>query len=256
MGHEWPLPLRATPARSKDGIAAESVVPAVEIRDLTRTFMLRGHSINAVVSATATFTSGDFIAIFGVSGSGKSTLLSMMAGLDRPTSGTIMVLGSDLADINHRTMNEYRRRSLGMVFQFDNLIDEFTALENVLVPLLVGDGLTRRAATAEAMAVMGELGVAELVDRPVSELSGGQRQRVGIARALVGGRPILLADEPTGALDSANSDRLFQTLRALADAGRCVIVATHDQRVRTYATRVFEMVDGHLTETGRAERSQ
>jgi putative ABC transport system ATP-binding protein len=182
----------------------------------------------------------------GPSGSGKSTLLNLVGGLDRPTSGTVHIDGQDLATV--RDLATLRRRSVGYVFQDLNLITSLTAAENVMLPREL-DGLRSSLAREEAMAVLAEVDVEHLADRFPDELSGGQRQRVAIARALVGERRLLLADEPTGALDTRTGDEILQTLRARCDAGATVLLVTHEPRYAAWADRVVFLRDGMITDT-------
>ncbi|GAA3845262.1 ABC transporter ATP-binding protein [Sphaerisporangium flaviroseum] len=189
---------------------------------------------------------GELVAVMGPSGSGKSTLLNLAGGLDRPTSGTVHVGEQDLATV--RDLAALRRRSVGYVFQDLNLIPSLTAVENVMLPREL-DGLRSSRAREEAMAVLAEIEVEELADRFPEELSGGQRQRVAIARALVGERRLLLADEPTGALDTRTGDEILQILRARCDAGAAVLLVTHEPRYAAWADRVVFLRDGMITDS-------
>ncbi|CAB4549957.1 unannotated protein [freshwater metagenome] len=219
--------------------------PACVLANVTKTFELGRETVVAVDDVDLRVECGEFVTIFGVSGSGKSTLLRLIAGLDRATAGSVRVLGTDLNSLDDRSLGSFRLRNVGVVFQDNQLIEEFTALENVILPLLAA-GVGRAAAEAEAVKLLGELGIAGLAGRSIEQMSGGQRQRVGIARALAGERPVLLADEPTGALDSGNAHALFASLRGLADGGRAIVTATHDPRALDYATHNYVIDDGRL----------
>jgi putative ABC transport system ATP-binding protein len=186
---------------------------------------------------------GELVAVMGPSGSGKSTLLHLAGGLDSPTSGSVFVEGRDLAGLRPADVAAVRRRSAGYVFQDLNLIPALTAAENVALPREL-DGIGGRRARREALTALEELGVGELADRFPDDMSGGQQQRVAIARALVGPRRLLLADEPTGALDSATGEEILRVLRARCEAGAAGVLVTHDARHAAWADRVVFLRDG------------
>ncbi|WP_030453911.1 ABC transporter ATP-binding protein [Herbidospora cretacea] len=189
---------------------------------------------------------GELVAVMGPSGSGKSTLLNIAGGLDRPTAGTVRIDGRDLAGV--RDLAALRRRSVGFVFQDLNLITSLTAAENVMLPREL-DGVRSRRAREEAMAVLTEIGAASLADRFPDELSGGQRQQIAIARALVGERRLLLADEPTGALDTLTGDEILRLLAARCATGASVLLVTHEPRYAAWADRVVFLRDGQIADT-------
>ncbi|MEV1288658.1 ATP-binding cassette domain-containing protein [Micromonospora sp. NPDC049679] len=188
---------------------------------------------------------GEFVCIYGASGSGKSTLLNLLAGLDLADSGEIQVSGVDVATANESQREQLRLETVGVVFQDHNLIEEFTAVENVALPS-EARGMPAMAARAEAADQLRRVGLVGIENRLPRQLSGGQRQRVGIARALTGQRAVLLADEPTGALDSAATQELFVLIRALCDQGVTAVVCSHDRRCRDYADTCYEIIDGRL----------
>jgi ABC-type lipoprotein export system ATPase subunit len=227
---------------------SDNDVPMVRVTGVSRVYDTESESVWAVRDVSLEVDAGSFVCLFGSSGSGKSTLLNMMAGLDLPTTGSIRVLGQALESLNEDARARIRLHDVGVVFQDHHLIDEFTALENVMLPL-EARGLPVAQARSEALHQLELVGLSGLHDRTPSKLSGGQRQRVGIARALIGGRRLLLADEPTGSLDSANSSSIFALLRQLCDQGATVVLATHEAASRQFADAVFEMQDGHLTTT-------
>nr|WP_062341559.1 ABC transporter ATP-binding protein [Herbidospora sakaeratensis] len=198
-------------------------------------------AVHALKGVSLQVGEGELVAVMGPSGSGKSTLLNIAGGLDRPTSGTVHVGGRDLATV--RDLAALRRRSVGFVFQDLNLITSLTAAENVMLPREL-DGVRSRRARAEALAVLAEIGAEALADRFPDELSGGQRQRVAIARALVGDRRLLLADEPTGALDTVAGDEILRLLAARCAAGASVLLVTHEPRYAAWADRVVFLRDG------------
>jgi putative ABC transport system ATP-binding protein len=181
----------------------------------------------------------------GPSGSGKSTLLTIAGSLEDATDGEVLVDGVDLATVSRSDRATLRRRSIGYVFQDFNLLPGLTAAENAALPLEL-DGIRAKAARATALKALDELGVAERADRFPDELSGGERQRVAIARAIVGQRGLLLADEPTGALDSVNGEGVMRLLRAAAHRGVAAVVVTHEAHLASWADRVVFLRDGHV----------
>jgi putative ABC transport system ATP-binding protein len=192
-----------------------------------------------------TARAGEFVCVYGASGSGKSTLLNLLAGLDLADSGEIRVGGVDVDTADEAQRASLRLRTVGVVFQEHNLIEEFTAAENVALPLEAA-GLSVAEARGQALDQLSRVGLAGLEDRFPWQMSGGQRQRVGVARALTGQRSVLLADEPTGALDSAATKELFELFRELCDDGVLAVICSHDPRCRDFADTVYEVVDGRL----------
>lgn len=218
----------------------------LDIRNLTRVHGTGEQAVHALRGVDLAVESGELVAVMGPSGSGKSTLLTCAGGLDRPSSGEILVDGNDLATLNAKAVAALRRRRIGYVFQDFNLIPALTAAENVMLPLEL-DGTRTRTARKYADAALAEVGIAELASRFPDEMSGGQRQRVAIARAIVGERRILLADEPTGALDSETGEAVLQLLRDRCDQhGIAGVLVTHDARHAAWADRVVYLRDGVL----------
>jgi putative ABC transport system ATP-binding protein len=212
-------------------------------------------AVRALGPITLAVERGELVAIMGPSGSGKSTLLSLAGALDRPTAGRVFVRGRELAALGAPALAELRRRAIGFVFQELNLLPGLTALENVALPLEL-DGLRLRDAHAEARAALERVQRARLEARFPSELSGGEQQRVAIARACVGARELLLADEPTGALDSVTGELVLRLLRKQCDAGRSAVLVTHDAAHAAWADRVLFLRDGLLVDsTGAAPRA-
>jgi putative ABC transport system ATP-binding protein len=221
----------------------------IELRDVSVSFQDADQVVRAVDNVTLTVAPGEFVLLNGASGSGKSTLLNVISGLQPMDSGSAIVAGVDLSSADDTQLATLRLEHVGVVFQENNLIREFTAAENVQLPLRARGYANP---TAEADATLHEVGLGELGRRLPARLSGGQRQRVGIARALVGGRSILIADEPTGALDTKNSEAIFDVLRTLANRGVSVVVASHDPSATRFADRVAAMRDGALFEAVRS----
>ena len=190
---------------------------------------------------------GELVAVMGPSGSGKSTLLTLAGGLDAPTTGTVRVEGVDLAAAGNAGRARLRRTSIGYVFQDFNLIPALSAVENVALPLEL-DGVGARSARRQALAALTEVGIEALADRFPDEMSGGQQQRVAIARALVGDRRLVLADEPTGALDSETGEAVLALLRNRCDQGAAGVMVTHEPRYAAWADRVVFLRDGSIVD--------
>ena len=211
-----------------------------------------GNPEPALDGVTLEVVTGEIAAVMGPSGSGKSTLLNVLAGLDRPSAGSVVVDGIELTRLSEAALARHRRGRVGMVFQFFNLLNNLTALDNVLLPAQLG-GATGDRGRAHAMDLLDRLGIVQLADRYPARLSGGERQRVAIARALVNQPALLLADEPTGALDSRNGDEVIQVLADLNRAGQTIVLVTHDARLaQSIAQRLVHLVDGRVEPT--AER--
>lgn len=223
---------------------------ALELHDVTRVHGKDARRVTALSHTNLTLRPGEFVAIMGPSGSGKSTLLNLAGGLDVPTQGHVLVEGRDLATLSVAERSAIRRKSIGYVFQDFNLLPSLNATENVSFPLEL-DGWNPRKAREAAMQSLNEVGVADMADRRPEDMSGGQAQRVAIARALVGPRRLLLADEPTGALDSNAGMTILEVLRTRADRGAAVLLVTHEPRFAAWADRTVFLKDGRIIdETG------
>jgi len=228
----------------------------LQMRRVSRVHGAGPRTVRALVDVDLVLHAGEFVAVMGPSGSGKSTLLHLAGGLDTPTSGQVLVEGTDLATLSVAARAVLRRRAIGYVFQDFNLLPALTAVENVAFPLEL-DGWPVRKARQAALAVLAETGVAELADRRPEDMSGGQAQRVAIARALVGPRRLLLADEPTGALDSGTGTEILQVLRDRADRGAAVLMVTHEARFAAWADRTVFLRDGRIVdETGPSDPAE
>jgi putative ABC transport system ATP-binding protein len=198
---------------------------------------------------------GEFVAVMGPSGCGKSTLLNLLAGLDRPTAGEVWLDGSRIDRLSETALAKLRRRRLGFVFQFFNLLPTLTASENVELPLLLA-GRSRRKARRAAGRMLDDLGIGDKADAAPSQLSGGQQQRVALARALANQPDIVMGDEPTGSLDSASTGEVLGLLRTAHSRGQTLLLATHDARVAAAADRVVTMRDGRVTRDRHLEPSR
>jgi putative ABC transport system ATP-binding protein len=206
-----------------------------------------GQGQPALAGVSLSVAAGEAIAIMGPSGSGKSTLLNLIAGLDRPTAGAVSVAGQRIDTKSETGLARFRRDHIGMIFQFFNLLDDLTVADNVALPAQLA-GLSRAAIRDRAGGLLDRLGIARLASAYPARLSGGERQRVAIARALINNPGVLLADEPTGALDSATGDQIGALLRDLNRDGQSMVLVTHNPALAAaYATRTLQMTDGRLT---------
>jgi putative ABC transport system ATP-binding protein len=220
---------------------------ALELLQVSKVYGSGPTEVHALSGVDLSVERGELVAVMGPSGSGKSTLLTIAGSLEEATSGQVLVHGVDLATVSRSDRAKMRRRSIGYVFQDFNLLAGLTAAENVTLPLEL-DGIRARAARATGMEALEELSVAEHADRYPDELSGGERQRVAIARAIVGERGLLLADEPTGALDSVNGEGVMRLLRAATHRGVAGVVVTHEAQLASWADRVIFLRDGHVVD--------
>ncbi|MEU9106741.1 ABC transporter ATP-binding protein [Streptomyces xanthophaeus] len=221
--------------------------PVLQLDQLVRTHGSGATEVHALRGINLSVFPGELVAVMGPSGSGKSTLLTLAGGLDTPTSGRVVVEGTDITTAGRKALAALRRRSIGYVFQDYNLIPALTAAENVALPLEL-DGTSARKARAAALAALTEMNLGQLADRFPDEMSGGQQQRVAIARALVGDRRLVLADEPTGALDSETGESVLALLRSRCDAGAAGVLVTHEPRFAAWADRVVFLRDGSVVD--------
>jgi putative ABC transport system ATP-binding protein len=222
------------------------LTPAASLQQVSKLYPTGGGAFPALTDLTLDVESGEFTAIIGESGSGKSTLLGLLAGIDRPSSGRVHVAGADLGAMSERELSRWRGRAVGLVFQFFQLLPTLTACENVQLPMDFCGTWPARERRARALALLDELGVADQAEKLPSRLSGGQQQRVAVARALANDPALLLADEPTGNLDSRTAAALLELLAALGRAGRTIVLVTHDRRAVGIASRVVTLADGQV----------
>ena len=220
---------------------------ALELRQVSKLYGSGPTEVRALCEVDLSVERGELVAIMGPSGSGKSTLLTIAGSLEQATSGQVLVDGVDLAGISRSEQARMRRRSIGYVFQDFNLLAGLTAVENVTLPLEL-DGIGAKAARAAGLEAMEHLDIADRADRYADELSGGERQRVAITRAIVGERGLLLADEPTGALDSVNGEAVMRLLRGATRRGVAGVVLTHEAHLASWADRVVFLRDGHVVD--------
>lgn len=231
-----------TATSSSDRVAG--VRPDVTIDDVVVEYQRGGSAVRPLDGFTAQVPAGGLALLLGPSGCGKTTLLSCLAGIQQPTSGSIAVGDVVVTDLEPAALTEYRRRTVGVVFQAFNLVPSLTAIENVMVPLRAS-GHRRAAASARARELLVDVGLGERADHRPGSLSGGQMQRVAIARALALDPPLIVADEPTASLDHVQVETVLRILRSLTERGRTVIVSTHDQRLLPLADQVIEMAPDH-----------
>jgi putative ABC transport system ATP-binding protein len=220
---------------------------ALELRQVSKVYGSGPSEVQALSRVDLSVERDELVAVMGPSGSGKSTLLMIAGSLEEASSGQVVVDGTDLATVSRTDRAKMRRRSIGYVFQDFNLLPGLKAIENVTLPLEL-DGLSSRTARVAALEAMEELDLADRADHYPDELSGGQRQRVAIARAIVGERALLLADEPTGALDSVNGESVMRLLRAATHRGVAGVVVTHEAQLASWADRVVFLRDGHVVD--------
>ncbi len=224
------------------GVPMNSDIPVYELVDVRKRYGTRKNYIEALKGISLTIRKGEFIAIMGPSGSGKTTLLSIMGLLTRPTSGTVKILGKNVMKLTDRQATLLRRRTIGFVFQTFNLVPWLTAAENVELALAIGEYNKNRK--RRVMELLKAVGLEHRANHKPSELSGGEQQRVAIARSLANDPAIILADEPTGNLDTNSGLQIIKVLRSLSEEGKTVVMVTHDQRMAEAADRIVKIRDG------------
>jgi len=222
-------------------------MPALELVSVSRTYGKAPHEVRALIDASLVVERGEFVAVMGPSGSGKSTLLTIAGGLEVPSSGTVRIDGEDLGGLNVAQLAEVRLRRVGYIFQDFNLLPALTAVENVAMVLELG-GTSRKVAEGAAAEQLTAVGLGDRLNHFPDDLSGGEQQRVSIARALVGEGQLVLADEPTGALDSVTGETVMRTLRAACNRGTSAVVVTHDAQLAACADRVVFLLDGRMVD--------
>jgi putative ABC transport system ATP-binding protein len=220
----------------------------LELRRVSKVYGQGDAEVDALTDVSLSVDEGSMVAVMGPSGSGKSTLLTIAGSLEEPTSGEVLVAGQSLAQMSRNAQARLRRRTIGYVFQDFNLLPGLSAAENVSLPLEL-DGLSARKARAAALEALGRLGLSERASYYPDQMSGGERQRVAIARAMVGERRLLLADEPSGALDSVNGEAVMRLVHAACkNGGMAAVVVTHDAQLASWADRVVFLRDGRVTD--------
>jgi putative ABC transport system ATP-binding protein len=219
----------------------------IQLKNVTKTYHLGDETLNALDNVNLMVSAGEFVAITGPSGSGKSTLANIIGGLDKPSSGTVTVDEADLSHIRDKALSDYRNHHIGFIFQSFNLQGTSTALENVMLPLIFS-GMRPKDRKARATECLGRVGLGDRLKHKPSQLSGGQRQRVAIARALAVQPSIIIADEPTGNLDSARGEEIMRLLKELNKQGMTLLMITHDMNLARQAGRIVSIHDGKLSD--------
>jgi putative ABC transport system ATP-binding protein len=217
----------------------------LQLRGITRDFKLGAQTVHVLKGIDLDISKNEYVALMGPSGSGKSTLMNLLGCLDTPTSGSYELNGTDVSSLNDNALAEIRNSEIGFVFQTFNLLPRSTALENVALPLVYA-GLSKEERLARAAEVLEQVGLADRMDHRPNQLSGGQRQRVAVARALVNKPALILADEPTGNLDSKTSIEIMKLFDDIQAAGNTVVLVTHEEDIAQYAKRVIRLVDGNI----------
>jgi len=232
-----------------------TVEHAIRVSDVVKTYPLPAGDFIAVDHLSLDIERGEFVAIVGRSGSGKTTLLNLLAGIDRPTSGTVRVADADLGSLSESGLAAWRGRNVGLVFQFFQLLPTLTVIENVMLPMDFARKIPAAERRERAQGLLERMGVGTQADKVPATLSGGQQQRAAIARALANDPPILLADEPTGNLDSATADAVLELFADLNAEGQTIVVVTHERDIRSIVGREVTLVDGRIVTDERAERA-
>ena len=217
----------------------------LQLRGITRDFKLGAQTVHVLKGIDLDISKNEYVALMGPSGSGKSTLMNLLGCLDTPTSGSYELNGTDVSSLNDNALAEIRNSEIGFVFQTFNLLPRSTALENVALPLVYA-GLSKEERLARAAEVLEQVGLADRMDHRPNQISGGQRQRVAVARALVNKPALILADEPTGNLDSKTSVEIMKLFDDIQAAGNTVVLVTHEEDIAQHAKRVIRLVDGNI----------
>lgn len=220
--------------------------PIIDLRHVTKSYASGSGPVTVLNDVTLQVAPGEFVSVMGPSGSGKSTLLNMITGIDRPTGGEVYVTGQPVHRLGQDRLAIWRGRSVGVIFQFFQLLPTLTVVENVMLPMDLGNVFKRRERKARALRLLEQVGIAPQARKLPSALSGGEQQRAAIARALAADPPLILADEPTGNLDSRTAEAMFDLFQQLAAQGKTLFIVTHDAGLSTHAQRVIRLRDGCL----------
>ncbi|MCO6449589.1 MAG: ABC transporter ATP-binding protein [Caldilineales bacterium] len=235
----------------KNGKATATSEHLIELRDVIKTYRSPAGDFTALKEIDLQVDGGEFVAVIGKSGSGKSTLINMITGIDRPSQGEVVIGNTSVHRLNEDKLAQWRGRNVGVIFQFFQLLPTLTAIENVMLPMDFCNMYNRRQRKERAMQLLEQMELAEHAYKLPSSLSGGQQQRVAIARALANDPPILVADEPTGNLDSKTAESVFRLFEALVDEGKTILMVTHDQDLAERVARMVIIADGEIVEAHR-----
>ncbi len=228
----------------------------IELRSVTKKYPTGGGEFTALSDVNLGISAGEFVAVVGKSGSGKSTLLNLIAAIDRATSGEVVIAGQSLQGRDESELAEWRGRNVGVVFQFFQLLPTLTVLENTMLPMDFASTLPRAQARGRALELLARVGIADQADKLPSALSGGQQQRAAIARALANDPPLIVADEPTGNLDTHTAEAVIALLEGLTQAGKTVLMVTHERELESRVDRVITLADGRIQGQVQARRAQ
>jgi putative ABC transport system ATP-binding protein len=220
--------------------------PLIDLRDVVKTYKTGAVELTVLRSISLQMWAGEFVSVVGPSGSGKSTLLNMITGIDRPTSGEVIVGGQAVHELSENQLARWRGRNVGVIFQFFQLLPTLTTLENVMLPMDFCSVYRRRERKERAMGLLEQVGIADQAHKLPSALSGGEQQRAAIARALANDPPVIVADEPTGNLDTTTAAGVFALFEGLVSQGKTLMVATHDQSLSARTERVFHLINGGI----------
>ena len=233
-------------AAGTDGPAGAAAPHLIDVRGVVKDYVTDAGAFRALDGIDLQVDRGEFVAVVGRSGCGKSTLMNMITGIDRATGGTVTVAGQELGGLSEGKVAEWRGRTVGVIFQFFQLLTTLTVIENVMLPMDFGSLWTPREREERAMALLERVGMADQARKLPASTSGGQQQRVAIARALANDPPVLVADEPTGNLDSLTADDVLELFRAFVDGGRTIVMVTHDAELAGRTARIVHMADGRI----------
>jgi putative ABC transport system ATP-binding protein len=218
----------------------------IDLRDVVKTYETGAGDVNVLQDITLKVSSGEFISVVGPSGSGKSTLLNMITGIDRPTSGQVFVGGEAVHDLSENQLARWRGKNVGVIFQLFQLLPTLTILENVMLPMDFCRVYRRRERKGQGMHLLEQVGIADQAHKLPNALSGGEQQRAAIARALANDPPLVVADEPTGNLDTSTANEVFVLFEGLVERGKTLVIVTHDRSLSSRTERVLHLLDGHL----------
>src|SRR5262245_19660138 len=246
-------PARAIPATDQGLPRSE---PSIDLQQVVKTYQSASQPFTALRGVSLEVQAGEFVAVVGKSGSGKTTLLNLLAGIDRPTSGAVSVAGTQLHSLSESQLAEWRGHTIGLVFQFFQLLPTLTVAENVMLPMEFATIVPAAERQSKALELLSRVGIRDQADKLPATLSGGEQQRAAIARALANDPPILMADEPTGNLDEATRTSVLELFAELNADGRTVVMVTHERDISDYTDRQVTLIDGRVADRAQADSAQ